>query len=498
MPKFNAKTSKKPSVKKADVNEGMVYTHEGGVGEKLSVKEELATLALTSFVGDSFYRSDEEVIARIRELVELEPEFAAKCALYARHTAGMRSVSHVLADAIVNTVKGESWTRRFVDKVIFRVDDMTEILSLQLQRDNRNIPNALKKGLAGAFSKFDAYQLAKYRGEGKEVSLIDVVNLVHPKPTEKNGEALQALVKGKLRSVDTWESKLSKAGKEKTFESKARAKDEAWSEMVASRKIPYMALVMNLRNIVEQSSDEVLKIALEMLVDPKLIKKSKIFPFQYLTAYMNVKNRSVKTALNKAIEIALDNIPVFDGDTLIVVDHSDSMGSGVGSNKFTGDLFGSAIWKKNPGSDLMAFGTEAAYADLDDGDTLLSLAESAGRVKVGWHTNMHMAFKLAKKRYDRIFIFSDEQVAPSSQRGQWGGSGRTSTASSFNAYKQKFDVDPWIYSFDLGGYGNTQFKSTTNGRVVLLSGFSETIFDIVDKHEVNPHALVAEIEKIEL
>ena len=41
-----------------------------------------------------------------------------------------------------------------------------------------------------------------------------MVNIIHPIPNEKNADALAKLVKGELKSVDTWESKLTKAGQE--------------------------------------------------------------------------------------------------------------------------------------------------------------------------------------------------------------------------------------------------------------------------------------------
>ena len=68
------------------------------------------------------------------------------------------------------------------------------------------MPNSLKRGIRDAFDKFDGYQLAKYRGEGRTVKLVDVVNLVHPKPTDRNRDALEQLIKGSLRSTETWES----------------------------------------------------------------------------------------------------------------------------------------------------------------------------------------------------------------------------------------------------------------------------------------------------
>ena len=57
---------------------------------------------------------------------------------------------------------------------------------------------------------------------------MDVVNLVHPQPTDRNREALEQLVKGTLRSTETWESKLTRAGqKAESKEDKAVRKAEA-------------------------------------------------------------------------------------------------------------------------------------------------------------------------------------------------------------------------------------------------------------------------------
>lgn len=501
------------AVEAENLEDKVVKNKAGGNAYQLSEKEELATLVLTSFMGDEYYESADARTKRIRELVAKQPYYAAQCAVYARNEHGLRSVSHVLVDAIVNSeaARGEGWTRRFVNKAVFRVDDMTEILALQLQRGKKGIPNSLKRGLADSFDKFDGYQLSKYRGEKRDVSLIDVVNLVHPKPTAKNAEALKQLVEGTLRSTETWEAKLTKAGQDaKTDDEKAALKDQAWGELVASRKIGYLALLRNLRNIVNDADAEVLRIALEMLVDPVLIKKSKIFPFQFLSAYTQVTDRKVRTALNKAIEISLDNLPEFEGRTLIAVDHSGSMGDGIGSNKFIGDLFAAALWRKNSNADLVAFGGWAKYVTMDSGNTLLSLAEKLGMVDVDHSTNLSAVFGVADKKYDRVFIFSDMQTwadgrpYDDSRAGRYSYYGRSTpkgaaSEGSFKDYCKKYDVDPYVYSFDLGGYGSTQFKpGNTKGKHMTLAGFSEKIFDIVGKHETEPSALVAEIEKIVL
>ena len=149
------------------------------------------------------------MLDRVSELLDkgVTHEFAAKAAVYARDRFNMRSVSHVVAGELAGRVKGSDWIRPFVRNVIVRVDDMLEMAYYEGKCGRKPVPNALNRSMRDAFAKFDGYQLAKYRGGGRGVNLVDIVNLVHPEPTGRNREALRQLVEGKLRSTETWESR---------------------------------------------------------------------------------------------------------------------------------------------------------------------------------------------------------------------------------------------------------------------------------------------------
>ena len=355
MAKFNVK----PVIQKKATNLA------GGTAFAESPELEFSSLLLTSFVQDQFYRTETATVDRICELLDesLPHEFAAKAAVYARDQFKMRSISHVVAAELAHRAKDVEWMRPFVRNVIVRVDDMLEILAyFEGKYGRKPVPNALKRGFRDSFDKFDGYQLAKYRGERRAIKLVDVVNLVHPEPTDRNREALEQLVKGTLRSTETWESKLTQAGQEATHgEDKAEMKAEAWSELVRSRRIGYMALVRNLRNIIEDAP-EVVGEACEMLVQPELVRKSRLLPFRFLTARDEVEKLKVRgdflgtlqsawkslvalfqpvpdreepeevdavavvlKALSRAAELALSNVPRLEGRTLVVVDESGSM-----------------------------------------------------------------------------------------------------------------------------------------------------------------------------
>lgn len=457
----------------------------GGEAYSQSAELELVSILLTSFAGNQFYRSANDTFTRLKELISLcDKKFVAQAAVYARSQFGMRSISHVVASELAQYLGGEAWGKDFYNAVIHRPDDITEILAYHFA-NKQKLSNAMRKGLGKAFDKFDKYTLAKYRSANKEVSLVDAVNLVHPTPTEKNAEAISELVKGKLRSTHTWETQLTSAGQVATSdEDKKERKKSAWTNLVKERRIGYFALLRNLRNIIEQAP-EVLDDALELLVDEKLISKSLVLPFRFTTAYEEVEKmangdlvRKVLIALNNAVDIAVRNVPRFDGDTLVVLDVSGSM---QGRPSKIGSLFSAVLIKSN-NVDFMTFDGEARYANLNPNDSTITIARSINFSSGS--TNFHAIFQTANREYDRIIILSDMQ----------GWVGRDTPAFVFDEYKQRYNASPVIYSFDLNSYGTMQLPEKD---VYAIAGFSEKIFDVMKLLETDKHALINTIKNVE-
>jgi hypothetical protein len=199
----------------------------GGKAYKQTDKLELVSTLLTTFVQDTFYRSGNDTQETIQSLVNSidDKKFVAKCAIYARDTFNMRTGSHIVAGEIAHLVHGEEWLKNFYQKIVVRPDDMLEIISYLLA-NNYKIPNALKKGFALALQDLSEYEVSKYKKTSKKLSLVDVVNLVHPKPTE----ALTKLVKGTLKAPETWEVLITQAG------SDIEAKKNALKKLVLEKK----------------------------------------------------------------------------------------------------------------------------------------------------------------------------------------------------------------------------------------------------------------------
>ncbi len=455
---------------------------EGGRAFTQTARLEFVSIMLTTFLEDEFYRTGKQTTARIRELIAKvsDARFVAKAALYARNTHGMRSVSHLVAGELAKSVKGAPWTKRFFAQVVRRPDDVVEILGYYLAAYGRPIPNSLKKGLGVALGRFDEYQLAKYRRDHSVFKLVDAVNLVRPRATP----ALSKLVRGELAPAQTWETKLTQAGVGKSAVETAAAKAEAWAGLVRGQKLGYLALLRNVRNILTHAPEVVTDLC-QQLTDESTVRRSLVFPFQFLPALEVLKQDNlpdaarVMEALNDAIDLSLANVPKFEGNTLIALDSSGSM---AGRPQTIGSLF-AAVLVKASGADLMVFSDEARYLTLNRRDSTLTAANSISFASGG--TNFNAIFERANRRYDRIVILSDMQG--------WIGGG--APVKPFADYQQRHQVASRVFSFDLKGLGTLQFPQE---RVYCLAGWSDRVFEIMQKLDRDPEALVREVESVPL
>ncbi|OJJ23472.1 hypothetical protein BKI52_03665 [marine bacterium AO1-C] len=268
-----------------------IHNLAGGEAYRVSVHYELVSLLLTSFVQDQYYRTSQHTIDQLKKVaMQADPDFAAKAAIFARKQFGMRSITHWFAAIMAPRLSGKPWARHFYQKIIHRPDDMVKTLEYYYQMNPKaKLPNALKKGFATAFDRFDSYQIAKYKNAGKSVSLMDVVRLVHPKSTPKNEQGLKLLVEGTLANTQTWESMLSAAGKETSPEARKVAKATAWKNLLQNNKLGYFALLRNLRNVFYQAPES-LSLVCEQLTDKQRIKNSLVLPFRLDTAYQALGN----------------------------------------------------------------------------------------------------------------------------------------------------------------------------------------------------------------
>jgi hypothetical protein len=291
------------------------------------------------------------------------------------------------------------------------------------------------------------------------------------------------LIAGELQTPYTWEVELSTKGNT----------TEVWTDLIDSGKVGYMALLRNLRNIINAAPDNIDKVY-ETLSDPDQVRRSRQLPFRFLSAYKELQSVSGATSkvfdvLETALDISVENIPRIAGKTAIVVDVSGSMNSPVSRKSKImcaeiGLMLGVIAAKICEESVFLTFDTKVYKPIVSTKGGILSQVRS---IKVnGGGTHMQLPFKYLddnKIKVDRIIVLSDNQCNyPHS-------SGTIQTYA--NSYRKNVNPDCWVHGVDLQGYGTSQFLGAKTN---LISGWSEKILEFITLAENGVDTLVKRIE----
>ncbi len=467
------------------------FNHEGATAFSMQPQEKLVSRVLTSFFNETKFYGDNssELVANLREVLATEPKFVANLAIYARREMHLRTIAHVLCAELAHDAVGKEYLRATLMQLVERPDDLTEILAYYLQTFGKPIPNALKKGLADALRKFDAYQLAKYN-RAHAVKLRDLLCLVHPKAeTESQSELWKKLLENRLEPPITWETELSKYGNRK----------EVWERLIAEKKLGYMAMLRNLRNIIKAEITNLPQVY-QFLSDATRVLQNKQLPFRYYNAYRILQQEGLGTskifdALEAAIKISTKNIPRLPGKTLIAADVSGSMNSPISAK--------SQITCAEIAVLLLAIANyiceETITTTFDNHLYLCQLAThngiiaNANGIKVnggGTDITLPLHYLLQKKiKVDRIIILSDNEI----NRGynyRTGYGAPKNCQALFTEYQSRINPQVWLHAIDLQGYGTQQFAGRN---VNLLAGWNERIFDFISASEAKPGSLLEKI-----
>jgi 60 kDa SS-A/Ro ribonucleoprotein len=236
-----------------------------------------------------------------------KPEVVAELAREAREKMQLRHAPLFLVRELARRKGTGPLVAETLERVIQRADELGEFVALYWKEKKQPLSAGVKRGLAKAFTKFDAYQLAKYDREAA-VKLRDVLFLCHAKPKDEAQAALwKKLVENTLESPDTWEVALS-AGKDKR---------ENFERLLREGKLGGMAVLRNLRLMLASG------------VDPKLIRErlekgvARALPFRFVTAARHAPK--LEEALEKAMLKGVAGFEKLAGSTGLVVDVSGSM-----------------------------------------------------------------------------------------------------------------------------------------------------------------------------
>jgi len=321
-----ASTNKKPPVQYTE-------THGGAVVKNISKADELLRRSVLANMlwEDLFYEDGVAVVDRIKELIpKVKSQSVAELAIEARNIWKLRHVPLLLIREMARLNTHKHLVARTLEQVIQRPDELGEFLKLYWKDKKEPISAQVKKGLAAAFTKFDAYQLAKWSKDSADIKLRDVLFLTHakpltgtkgftkamrkgkaPYPNDKGSQLFKGLVEDSLPVPETWETLLS-AGNDKK---------ESWEKLLKENKLPAFALIKNLRNMESANVDRNL-----ISESMSKMKTDRILPFRFIIAAKHAPR--YEGDLEKALYKAMQDRTKLPGKTILIIDVSGSMYGG--------------------------------------------------------------------------------------------------------------------------------------------------------------------------
>jgi hypothetical protein len=509
------------------------YTALGGEGVARDARSELFLLAASNMSDPkgAFHESGQARDERYTALLH-NPEVYADATWargfisWLRDEANLRSASLVAAAEIVHARLHAdpvlTGNRDIVSAALQRADEPGEFLAYWVSQHGRKLPMPVKRGVADAAQRlYRERSYLKWDSEAKNFRFADVLQLTHPAPsvlfkhildqryrsqeqvyipetlsTLRAHKALMDLPVAERQAVTA--GQLAEAGM--TWESlagwqQAPMDAASWEKIIPSMGV--MALLRNLRNFDQAGiSRTAHRMVEDKLTDPEEIRRSRQLPMRFLNAYRATRDSGTVTAwgptIEEALNLSLQNVPVLDGHTLILVDLSGSMYERTLSERSdlrwadAAAVFGAALAKRSARADLYGFGWIPRQFHFSKSSSVLPLATSISETTVngrdfGWYeqeikglggteTPKAIQETFVEDKHTRVVIITDEQY------GGWEGT----VQSLLEATRVP------CYTWNLAGYRAGQARSGSR-KLHTFGGLSDTSFKAIPAIEAGQH-----------
>jgi 60 kDa SS-A/Ro ribonucleoprotein len=532
------KTKSGPYVKPA-----VMKNKAGGLAYQMDDKHALVQLAVTGCFNNVYYDKGFAQLDEVRALcAKVEPEFVGKTAIYARKYGYMKDMPAYMV-AQLAAIDIELFKRVF--PVV--IDNGTMLKKMvHVVRSGVTGRKSLGSGIKNAIVKWitskDGNRLFN-ESVGGDVTLADLIKMVHAKPTSDEQNALFGYLIGKEFAEDKLPSNVRAfeqfkrggeaperipfqfissavlAREEDESDASYKSRTQKWKRELWDRiakDAPWHRTRMNLNNMLKYGvfeDNKMIKEVAQRLKNPELISKARVFPYQLLTAFLNVKDEmpmEIKLALQEALEVAVSNVPTVEGSIMVAPDVSGSMHSPVTGDRGYGattstmcvhvaGLVASVFLRNNKMTKVYPFSHGVERVSLNPMDSVMTNAKKLAQIGGGATVCSAPIRKLNQDKadVDLVVFVSDNQ--------SWLDSGgrRLNYDSPAMAEEwarlQKRCPDAKLVCIDIQPYTNVQVEGSPN--VLNIGGFSDRVFEVVNmflKDELTPSHLVGEIEKIDL
>lgn len=471
----------------------------GGAAYDRSPKAALAQLAATGCLSNTFYASAETQLEKVLELANaVDVDFLARTALYARREGFMKDMPALLCAVLA--------TRD--------LDRLAEIFPQVIDNGRmlRNFVQIIRSGVTGRKSLGSApkrliRQWLDYATDrqlinasvGNAPSLEDIVKMVHPHPPTPAREAFYAWLVGKpwdgrvlpeaLRDFEAWKKNREGNVPDVPFQMLTALDlgEAGWSAIAdsASWQTTRMNLNTFARHGVFNDAARVEKIAAR-LANPELVRRSKVFPYQLLVAYLNTGAdvpAVIREALQDAMETALANVPEIKGNIVICPDVSGSMQSPVtGVRKGATSkvrcidvaaLIAAAFLRRNKNAEVLPFERDVVKLTLNPRDSVMTNATKLASVGGGGTNCSAPLAKLNREnaKADLVIFISDNEswADPKTHRG-------TALMAEWKKLRIR-NPKAKLVCIDLAPY--TTIQAPDRNDILNVGGFSDTVFDLI-------------------
>ncbi|MEV6011088.1 TROVE domain-containing protein [Streptomyces sp. NPDC051976] len=493
-------------------------TFEGGAAFRRDAKSDLFLCAVTNMVGeDTFYERAGDRDQRFRDLVHAataaDPDWVAAFVPYLRGEMNMRSAAIVVAaeSALARRagtgVPATVPVRRMVADAMLRADEPAEFIAYWKSRTGKvTLPGGVQRGVADAVARLFTERAAlKYDGVASAWRMADVVALAKPVPSgpwqadlfdylaDRRWKRDTVRVTDRLPVLSAYRAamEMPEAERREWFLAdprRLRAAGMTWEQLSSlgpmdaaawaaiAPSMGLMALTRNLRNLDEAGvSEEVAAAVGARFADPDEVRRSRQFPYRFLSAYRTAPSLRWGHALERALLASTANIPALPGRTLVLVDTSASMTGAVSARSRirhvdVGALFAVALAARGCEVDLAGYADGVfAHRLRRGGSVLRQTDEFCARVgEVGHGTETVAALRRSYRGHDRVLVFSDMQAFAHPGHGRQG----LSVSEAVPARVPLFGVNTT-------GYAPSAIDTRQEHRYEI-GGFSDKLFTMVE------------------